>query len=77
MRYFLFARSTRWLAVTGLVTFAAGLSAQVAQTRQTLDFDAALRIAAEQAPSLKARVATAQGASALQTSAAQLPDPKL
>ena len=77
MRYFLSARPTRWFSVAVLATSAAGLSAQVVQTRQTLDFDAALRIAAEQAPSLKARVATAQGASALQTSAAQLPDPKL
>ena len=77
MRYFLFARLTRCLAVTGLVTFAAGLSAQLVQTKQTLDFESALRIAAEQAPSLKARAATAQGARALQTSAAELPDPKL
>ena len=77
MRYFSFARPTRWLAVTVLATFVASLSAQVVHTRQALDFEAALRIAAEQAPSLKARAASVQGASALQISAAQLPDPKL
>ena len=77
MRYFLFARPKRWLSVAVLATVAANLSAQVVQTRQALDFDAALRIAAEQAPSLKARASSVQGASALQISAAQLPDPKL
>ena len=44
---------------------------------QGLDFDTALRLAQERAPSLQARVATLQGATALQLSAAQLPDPKL
>ena len=77
MRYFLCVRPMRWIAVVALTTCAAGLSAQVVQVRQTLDFDAALRIAVERAPTLKARAASAQGASALQTSAAQLPDPKL
>ncbi|UUZ71502.1 TolC family protein [Polaromonas sp. P1(28)-8] len=44
---------------------------------QDMDFDGALRAALERAPLLQARGASVQGAQALQTSAAQLPDPKL
>lgn len=44
---------------------------------QTLSFDEALRTAQERAPSLQARLLNVQGAAALQTSAGQLPDPKL
>ncbi|MBC7608674.1 MAG: TolC family protein [Polaromonas sp.] len=44
---------------------------------QGLDFETALRTAQERAPSLQSRIATLKGATALQTSAAQLPDPKL
>ena len=44
---------------------------------QGLSFDAALRMAAQRAPLLQARNASIQGAQALQTSASQLPDPKL
>lgn len=44
---------------------------------QGLDFDAALRTAAQRAPTLQARAASVQGSKALQTSAAELPDPKL
>ena len=44
---------------------------------QGIDFEGALRLAAERAPLLQARRASVQGATALQTSAAQLPDPKL
>lgn len=51
--------------------FALGASAQ------TLSFEQALQTALERAPSLQGRLASVQGAAALQTSAAQLPDPKL
>ncbi|MFM9880457.1 MAG: TolC family protein [Burkholderiaceae bacterium] len=44
---------------------------------QGLGFEDALRSALERAPSLQARQASLQGATALQISAAQLPDPKL
>ena len=44
---------------------------------QSLDFEGALRVAAERAPTLQARAASVQGSKALQTSAAELPDPKL
>ena len=44
---------------------------------QGLGFEEALRVAAERAPLLKARTATVRGATALQISAAELPDPKL
>lgn len=44
---------------------------------QDMDFDGALRAALDRAPLLQARGASVQGAQALQTSAAQLPDPKL
>lgn len=44
---------------------------------QGIDFDGALRAALERAPTLQARTASVLGAAALQTSAAQLPDPKL
>ncbi len=44
---------------------------------QGLTFDGAVRVAAERAPMLQARTASVQGSRALQTSAAQLPDPKL
>ena len=44
---------------------------------QALSFDAALRMAAQRAPLLQARSASIQSAQALQTSASQLPDPKL
>lgn len=44
---------------------------------QKLGFEEALRVAAERAPLLKARAASVYGASTLQASAAELPDPKL
>ena len=44
---------------------------------QGLGFEEALRVAAERAPLLKARTASVRGATALQASAAELPDPKL
>ncbi len=44
---------------------------------QSIDFDAALRAAAQRAPTLQARAASVQGSKVLQTSAAELPDPKL
>ena len=44
---------------------------------QNIDFDAALRAAAQRAPMLQAREANVQGSKALQASAAELPDPKL
>ena len=44
---------------------------------QGLDFDAAVRAAVRRAPTLQARAASVQGSKALQTSAAELPDPKL
>ena len=53
------------------------LSANVGVMAQGLDFDGALRAALERAPALQARLASVRGAAALQTSAAQLPDPKL
>ena len=51
--------------------------ASTAQTSAALDFDSALRTAAQRAPMLQARAASTQGAAALQTSAGLLPDPKL
>ncbi|MBC7548208.1 MAG: TolC family protein [Polaromonas sp.] len=47
------------------------------QTGPALDFERALRVAQQNSPLLQARAATTQGAAALQTSAALLPDPKL
>ena len=44
---------------------------------QGLSFDAALLAAANRAPTLQARAASVSGSKALQTSAAELPDPKL
>ena len=44
---------------------------------QGLNFDTALHAAAQRAPTLQARAASVQGSKALQTSAAELPDPKL
>lgn len=67
---FRFQRPFRLLPVVALL-FAGSLSAQ------GLDFRAALSAAAQQAPALQARAATLQGSTALQTSAAELPDPKL
>lgn len=51
--------------------------ASQASSIAALDFDTALRTAAQQAPMLRARAAGTQGATALQTSAGLLPDPKL
>lgn len=56
---------------------AALLSANLGVSAQGLDFNGALRAALERAPALQARSASVQGAAALQTSAAELPDPKL
>ena len=61
----------RCLVVAVFGTFGAHASAE------KLDFTTALRIATARAPSLQARTAGLQGATALQTSAAQLPDPKV
>lgn len=44
---------------------------------QSLGFEVALWLAAQRAPTLQARAASVQGSKALQTSAAELPDPKL
>lgn len=71
MKSFSQALRVRFFVASVLWTFGTGASAQ------KLDFDTALRIAMERAPSLQARSASLQGATALQTSAAQLPDPRL
>ena len=60
-----------------LAVLAMSHSAAAAQTSPALDFASALRAAEQHAPLLRARVASTQGAAALQTSASQLPDPKL
>jgi len=67
------------LALSGWHTACiAQTTAQIsAQTNATLDFDSALRAAEQHAPLLRARAASIQGATALQTSAGLLPDPKL
>ena len=49
----------------------------LAVSAQGLSFEEALHMAAERAPLLKARTASVRGATALQASAAELPDPKL
>lgn len=64
-------RLKAWCIPTLALTLTGQLSAQ------GLDFDAALRAAAQRAPMLQARAAIVQGSKALQTSAAELPDPKL
>lgn len=56
---------------------AASLAASAQDKLPPLDFAAALRLAQERAPSLQARRLAVQGAAGLQTSAGQLPDPKL
>ena len=61
----------------GPSVLAALLCLPLAALAQGLSFDEALRVAAERAPSLKARTASVRGATALQASAAELPDPKL
>ena len=61
----------------GPSVLAALLCLPLAALAQGLSFDEALRVAAERAPSLKARTASVCGATALQASAAELPDPKL
>lgn len=71
MKSFNPALRKRCFVVAVLWTFGTCASAQ------KLDFDTALHIAMARAPSLQARIASLQGATALQTSAAQLPDPKL
>ena len=71
MTRFLSTKLQQCVAAALVCGISAGASAQ------GLDFDGALRIALERAPTLQARTASLQGASALQTSAAQLPDPKL
>lgn len=48
-----------------------------ATSAQGLTFDNALRTALERAPQLQARTVSVQGSRALQTGAAELPDPKL
>ena len=58
---------------TGAVLSALATSA----CAQALGFDETIRLAIERAPNLQGRVASVQGAAALETSAGQLPDPKL
>jgi outer membrane protein, heavy metal efflux system len=53
------------------------LAASTIVSAQGIDFNSALTAALQRAPQLQARSASVQGAEALQTSAAQLPDPKL
>jgi outer membrane protein TolC len=65
----------RWSAA--LAVLCAWHTASMGQTSPALDFDGALRAAQQNSPVLRARAATTQGAAALQTSAALLPDPKL
>lgn len=62
-----------------IVTLCCGLSLGLGfkTMAQGLSFEQTLQIALQQAPSLQARLASVQGATALQTSAGQLPDPKL
>lgn len=62
-----------WACTSAALLFTLPLSALA----QKLNFEEALRVAAERAPLLKARTASMRGAAALQTSAAELPDPKL
>ena len=63
----LFKSTARW-AICAVSTLASA---------QPIDFNGALNAALQRAPQLQARSASVQGAEALQTSAAQLPDPKL
>ena len=65
---------THWCACTAAVLLTAASGTLAAQG---LDFNAALQAAAQRAPTLQAQMASLQGASALQISAAQLPDPRL
>lgn len=65
----------RWRAA--LLVLALWHTASPGQTGPALDFAGALRAAEQHAPLLQARAASTQGAAALQTSAALLPDPKL
>ena len=60
-----------------LLVLALWHTAATAQTSPALDFASALRTAELHAPALRARAASSQGAAALQTGAALLPDPKL
>lgn len=62
---------------SALLLLAVWHSTATAQNGPAMDFDSALRAAEQLAPMLQARAASTQGAAALQTSAAQLPDPKL
>ena len=71
MRHFSPVRLQAFPVLMLVLWFADNLSAQ------EMDFDAALRTAAQRAPTLQARAATVQGSKALQTSAAEIPDPKL
>ena len=60
-----------------LLVLGAWHTASNAQAGPALDFASSLRAAEQHAPMLRARAASTQGAAALQTSAALLPDPKL
>ena len=71
MRHFSPFRLQACLVSMFVLLFAGNLSAQ------GLDFDAALRAAGQRAPTLQASAASVQGSKALQTSAAEFPDPKL
>ena len=62
-----------FMRVTPWALFAASTLASA----QGIDFNSALNAALQRAPQLQARSASVQGAQALQTSASQLPDPKL
>ncbi len=68
---FFHVRVSAWLLPTLVLTLTGTVSAQ------GLDFDAALRAAAQRAPILQARAASVQASKALQTSSAELPDPKV
>ena len=65
------------LGAVALTLLAAWPISGAGQTGPILDFDNALRTAEQQAPMLRARAASTQGAAALQATARQLPDPKM
>ena len=67
-------RPLQIFAVAGLVAL---FTVSTPASAQTITFNDALKAALQRAPQLQARSASVQGAQALQTSAAQLPDPKL
>lgn len=53
------------------------IALHISALAQEIGFDEAIRTAVERAATLQGRIASVQGAAALETNAAQLPDPKL